>query len=59
MMVIARGNISLYERSGYYQLYVDELKPEGIGTLYLAFEQLKERLQKEGLFDEGNKSPCP
>lgn len=58
-MVIARGNISLYERSGYYQLYVDELKPEGIGTLYLAFEQLKERLQKEGLFDEGNKKPLP
>lgn len=59
MMVIARGNVSLYERSGYYQLYVDELKPEGIGTLYLAFEQLKERLQKEGLFDEENKKPLP
>jgi exodeoxyribonuclease VII large subunit len=59
MMVVARGNISLYERSGYYQLYVEELKPEGIGTLYLAFEQLKEKLQKEGLFDEKNKKPLP
>ncbi|MDO9536268.1 MAG: exodeoxyribonuclease VII large subunit [Bacillota bacterium] len=59
MKVIARGNLSLYERSGYYQLYIEELRPEGIGTLFLAYEQLKEKLQKEGLFAEENKKPLP
>ncbi|NLJ55918.1 MAG: exodeoxyribonuclease VII large subunit [Firmicutes bacterium] len=59
MRVVARGNISLYERSGYYQLYVEELKPEGIGALYLAFEQLKEKLKTEGLFDTDRKKPLP
>jgi exodeoxyribonuclease VII large subunit len=59
MKVVAKGNVSLYERSGYYQLYVEELKPEGIGALYLAFEQLKEKLKTEGIFDAGRKKPLP
>lgn len=59
MKVIARGSISLYERSGYYQLYVEELEPEGLGALYLAYAQLKEKLAKEGLFDDQHKKPLP
>ena len=59
MKVIASGNVSLYERSGYYQLYIDRLEPEGLGTLYLAFEQLKEKLRKQGLFDAQYKKPLP
>ena len=59
MRVVARGNISLYERSGYYQLYVEEIKPEGIGDLYFAFEMLKEKLKKDGLFAAEHKKPLP
>lgn len=59
MKVIARGSISLYERSGYYQLYVEELEPEGLGALFLAYEQLKEKLAKDGIFDERHKKPIP
>ncbi len=59
MKVIARGSISLYERSGYYQLYVEELEPEGLGALYLAYEQLKEKLAQQGLFDECKKKTLP
>ncbi|MEW5922044.1 MAG: exodeoxyribonuclease VII large subunit [Bacillota bacterium] len=59
MKVIARGSISLYERSGYYQLYVEELEPEGLGALFLAYEQLKDKLVKQGLFDERYKKPLP
>ncbi|HAP31737.1 MAG TPA: exodeoxyribonuclease VII large subunit [Firmicutes bacterium] len=59
MKVIARGSISLYERSGYYQLYVEELEPEGLGALFLAYAQLKEKLAKEGLFDEQYKKSLP
>lgn len=59
MKVIARGNISLYERDGQYQLYVDELQPDGIGALHIAFEQLKARLQQEGLFDQAHKRKLP
>ncbi|MFH1453688.1 MAG: exodeoxyribonuclease VII large subunit [Armatimonadota bacterium] len=59
MKVIATGRVSVYERSGSYQLYVDSLKPEGLGELYLAFLQLKEKLEKEGLFDESRKKPLP
>ena len=59
MKVVAKGNISLYAQSGYYQLYVEELRPEGIGDLYLAFEQLKEKLKKEGLFETDRKKPLP
>lgn len=59
MKVIAKGSVSLYERSGYYQLYVEELRPEGVGALYLAFEQLKEKLKTEGLFALDRKKPLP
>lgn len=57
--VIIRGNISIYERDGQYQLYCNKMEPDGIGSLYLAFEQLKEKLQKEGLFDTNRKKPIP
>ncbi len=59
MSVIARGSTSIYERSGYFQLYVEELEPEGQGALYQAFEQLKEKLQEQGLFDAAHKKPLP
>lgn len=59
LKVICRGRISVYEKNGEYQLYVDDMQPDGVGALSLAFEQLKERLSKEGLFDEINKKPIP
>lgn len=59
MGVIARGNVTLYERDGQYQLYVEEMQPDGVGALYTAFLQLKEKLAKEGLFDEQRKRPLP
>ncbi len=52
MKVICFGRVSLYPPRGDYQLYVDHLEPKGIGALQLAFEQLKEKLQKDGLFHE-------
>ena len=59
MKVLCRGRISVYEASGQYQLYVDDMQPEGLGALHLAFEQLKQRLEKEGLFDAARKRPLP
>ncbi|WP_428909075.1 exodeoxyribonuclease VII large subunit [Niallia sp. Krafla_26] len=59
MKVLVRGDISVYEGSGQYQLYVQEMQPDGIGDLYLAFEQLKEKLGKEGLFSTEHKQPIP
>lgn len=59
MKVIARGRVSVYEASGQYQLYVDDMQPYGVGALNLAYEQLKEKLQKEGLFSEHHKKPLP
>lgn len=57
--VIARGHLSVYEARGEYQLYVDYLEPVGIGALQLAFEQLKQKLAAEGLFDAERKKPLP
>lgn len=59
MKVLARGCISIYERDGVYQLYVEELAPDGLGMFYLAYCQLKTRLQAEGLFDVEHKKPLP
>ena len=59
MQVVAGGSIAVYERDGVYQLYVDSLIPEGTGDLALAFEQLKEKLAAEGLFDPARKQPLP
>jgi exodeoxyribonuclease VII large subunit len=59
MKVIAFGSISVYEARGDYQLIVEEVEPKGIGALQLQFQQLKEKLAKEGLFDEKYKVPIP
>lgn len=59
LAVIARGRISVYEPRGEYQLIVDSLDPKGVGAFQLAFEQLKERLFQEGLFDESRKRKLP
>ena len=59
MQVIARGNVAVYERDGVYQLYVDSMTPEGAGSLAVAFEQLKQKLAQEGLFDASLKKPLP
>ena len=57
--VIARGHLSVYEARGEYQLYVEYLEPAGLGALQLAFEQLKQKLAAEGLFDIARKKPLP
>ena len=59
MSVIVRGHISVYEKRGKYQLYVEELQESGIGELYRAFEQLKKKLKDEGMFDAAYKKPIP
>ena len=59
MQVIAAGRISVFPRDGQYQLYCVSLTPEGAGQLQIAFEQLKHKLQSEGLFDQTNKKPLP
>src|SRR6266704_299057 len=59
MAIAANGHISLYERDGKLQLYVERIEPIGDGALYLRFEQLKERLAAEGVFDEERKRPLP
>ena len=59
MKVLVTGRISVYEASGAYQIYVDEMLEDGFGSLYLAFEQLKEKLEKEGLFKEEHKKRIP
>ena len=59
MKVICRGRISVYEPSGRYQLYIEEMQPDGVGALTLAFEQLKKSLAQKGLFDNAHKKPLP
>jgi len=59
MKVIVKGDISVYEPSGQYQIYIKEMRPEGIGELFLAYEQLKQRLDAEGLFAAETKKPIP
>lgn len=59
MKVIAHGSVSVFPRDGAYQLYVSSMQPDGIGALYLAYEQLKARLAEEGLFDDENKKLLP
>ncbi len=57
--VLCRGRITIYDYRGEYQLVVDYMEPKGVGALLIAFEQLKERLSAEGLFDESRKRPIP
>ena len=59
MKVIAHGAVSVYQRDGVYQLYVSSMQPDGIGALYLAYEQLKEKLMLEGLFSDEHKKLLP
>ena len=59
MKVVARGRITVYERDGQYQLYIDDMQQEGIGDLYVAFEKLKVKLDKEGLFSPEHKKTLP
>ena len=59
LRVVARGRISVYEPKGEYQLVCEHMEPQGLGALQLAFDQLKKRLQGEGLFDAARKRPLP
>ncbi|ATP40946.1 exodeoxyribonuclease VII large subunit [Solibacillus sp. R5-41] len=59
MKVFIRGDVNVYESSGVYQLYAQTMEPDGIGGLFVAFNQLKEQLQKEGLFNANFKQPIP
>ncbi|MFY3793170.1 exodeoxyribonuclease VII large subunit [Ureibacillus sp. MALMAid1270] len=59
MQVFIRGDVSVYEQAGTYQLYANFMEPDGVGGLFVAFNQLKEKLQKEGLFNPNFKQPIP
>ena len=59
MKVVINGQVSAFERDGVYQVYCKTMSPEGLGDLYLAYEQLKAKLSKEGLFDQTKKKPIP
>ena len=59
MKVIIRGYVSVFERDGQYQLYAEEMQPDGIGGLYIAFERLKQKLEREGLFNTEHKRKLP
>lgn len=59
MRVICRGRVSIYEKDGQYQFYAEDMQPDGLGADYLAFLQLKARLEEEGLFSESAKHPLP
>lgn len=59
MKVIVHGRVSAFPRDGQYQIYVDEMIPDGVGSLYMAYEQLRRKLEAEGLFDFARKRPLP
>ncbi len=59
MKVIVRAKASVYEKDGTFQLYVEDMQPDGVGALQIAYEQLKKRLQEEGLFDAARKKALP
>ena len=59
MRVVLHGRVSAFVRDGQYQLYADSMEPDGVGALYIAYEQLKKRLEGEGLFDPARKKPLP
>lgn len=59
MKVVVRARVSLYEKDGAFQIYIEEMQPDGVGALQVAYEQLKARLAAEGLFDEKRKRPLP
>ena len=59
MLVLARGRVSVFERDGQYQLYVEEMTLDGAGDLYMQFELLKQKLSAKGLFDPARKKPIP
>ncbi len=59
MQVLAHGQVTVYEKRGYYQFDVAQIQPAGVGALQMAFEQLKRRLHAEGLFDDAHKKPLP
>ena len=59
MKVVVTGRVSLFPRDGVYQLYCSRMVPDGVGELAFAFEQLKNRLYREGLFDSAHKQPIP
>ena len=59
MAVVAKGSVQIYEKEGALQVYVQEMQPDGLGALYLAFEQLKKKLASAGLFDPAVKKPLP
>ncbi len=59
MRVIVTGQVNVFERDGQYQLYVDTMQPDGVGALFAAFTQLKEKLEREGLFDRARKRQIP
>ena len=59
MKVIVKARVSLYEKDGSFQIYIEEMQPDGVGALQIAYEQLKKRLAEEGLFDQSRKKPLP
>ncbi|MEE1054356.1 MAG: exodeoxyribonuclease VII large subunit, partial [Acutalibacteraceae bacterium] len=59
LKVVLRGRVSIYEKDGQYQFYAEEMLPEGVGDIALGFEQVKAKLETEGLFDQSTKRPLP